>query len=278
MRCLVLGGAGFLGSHIADALGAAVFDKARGDDFETLGADALRGVDVVYHCIGTTLPQTSNENPVHDITSNLVATLRFLDAAAAARVKKVVFLSSGGTVYGIPKTVPIPEDHPTDPICSYGIQKLAIEKYLALYQRLHGLDYAILRAANPFGRRQRPEGAQGAVTVFLHRAVRGEPVEIWGDGTVVRDYLHVSDLVRAAVRLASPAPSRIYNIGSGRGRSLLEVVRAIEAVLGRKVEVVFRPGRPFDVPSNVLDISRATREIGWAPEVPFEEGLRRTLP
>ncbi|KAF0243970.1 MAG: UDP-glucose [Planctomycetota bacterium] len=300
-RCLVLGGGGFLGSHICEALLKAghsvrTFEKERvsrenvrtffrelewteGDFTDPHRiAEVLRGMEVVVHCIGTTLPKSSNENPVYDISSNLVPTLHLLDAAVHAGVRKVLFLSSGGTVYGIPQRVPIPEDHPTEPLTSYGIQKLSIEKYLKLYRHLHGLDYSVMRISNPYGERQRPNASQGAVTVFLYKAMKREPIEIWGDGSVVRDYLHVSDVARAALALLEyKGEFRTFNVGSGAGLSLLQVVESIRKVLGHPVETLFRPPRPFDVPVNILDISRAARELSWRPSVAFDDGLRRSL-
>ena len=137
------------------------------------------------------------------------------------RIRKFIFVSSGGTVYGIPQEVPIKESHPTEPICSYGISKLAIEKYMNLFHLLHGMEYCVLRLANPFGERQRVAAAQGAVTVFLDKALRNEEIEIWGDGSVVRDYFYVSDAVSAMTKaLAYEGSSGVFNIGSGVGQSL----------------------------------------------------------
>jgi UDP-glucose 4-epimerase len=181
-------------------------------------------------------------------------------------------------VYGIPRVLPIPELHETIPVCSYGIHKLTIERYLDLYHRLHGLEYCVLRMSNPFGERQRPDGAQGAVAVFLDRALRGERVEVWGDGSVIRDYIYVQDVARAFCQaIAYSGDPRIFNIGSGRGVSLNDLLAAIESLLGRPVTRHYLPGRPFDVPVNVLDISQAETHLDWRPEFPFHEGLRRTL-
>jgi UDP-glucose 4-epimerase len=297
----VLGGGGFLGSHACDALLAAghpvrVFEKlyvskqniqhALGDvewvegDFtnESRLKEIVQGMDCIVHAIGTTLPKDSNENPVYDISSNVISTLHLLDAAREAGVKKIIFFSSGGTVYGVPRKIPITEDHPTDPISSYGIQKLAIEKYLRLYHHLYGLDYGIMRISNPYGERQRPVASQGAVAVFLHKAVNKEPIEIWGDGSVTRDYLHVSDVASVIpLLLRYEGQQRLFNIGSGRGRSLLELIGSIEKVIGNSLEVRFAPARPFDVPVNILDNSLARRELSWTPKIELEEGIRRTL-
>lgn len=241
-------------------------------------AAALDGCDVAFHLVATTLPSTSNEDPVHDLESNLLPTVRFLDLALEHGVKKIVFASSGGTVYGHPLTVPVPETHPTRPLCSYGIHKLAIEQYLHLYHTLHGLDYCVLRLANPYGERQRSNASQGAVTVFLDLALRGQEVTVWGDGSAVRDYVYVGDVARAfCMAAAYEAPAGVFNIGSGRGHSVNELLAAIGDLLGRPVPRRYVQGRPFDVPINVLDTMLATRMLAWQPRVPFRVGLERTL-
>jgi len=299
-RALILGGAGFLGSHLTEALVAEgqavrVFDRANVDlrnleglagDWEYQGGDflnesdqirALVGVKTVFHLVSTTIPATSSLNPVYDVETNLAATLRLLDLARKGGVERVVFLSSGGTVYGKPVRLPLDETHPTDPMVSYGVVKLAIEKYLELYRQLHGLSCRVIRLSNPYGPRQETAGAQGAASVFLQRVQAGHPLEIWGDGSVVRDYLYVTDAVQGILAAHHHrGGGGLYNIGSGEGTSLADLIEAIRQVTGRKVQVLHRPARAFDVPANVLDVSRAARELGWRPEVSLEEGLRRT--
>ena len=239
--------------------------------------EAVESVEVVYHFASTTIPKTSNDDPIYDVRSNLVDTLGFLEACVEAGVRKVVFASSGGTVYGPPQTVPIPEDHPTNPITSYGIVKLAIEKYLGLFHHLHGLDYAALRISNPYGPYQDPAGQQGAASVFLHRLHTGRKITIWGDGGVVRDYLYVSDLVNALVLAAGvQTGQKVFNIGSGRGVSLNDLISHITQVTGEEPAVEYLPGRNLDVPANVLNVSRAREELGWNPQTRLAEGLAAT--
>jgi len=298
-RVLVLGGAGFLGGHILHALRDSgrpvrVFDRARPPadrdqppDVEYYEGDfgsrgdldaAISGCNVVVHLVSTTRPKTSNDDPAHDLETNVVATVRFLDLARQAGVKKIVYASSGGTVYGEPDVLPIPEQHATLPVCSYGIHKLAIERYLALYHRLYGLDYCVLRMSNPFGEGQRPDVAQGAVSVFLDKAMRNEVIEIWGDGSVVRDYVYAADVARAfRLAIEYDGPHKVFNIGSGHGLSLNELLQAIESLFGRPVARHYGPGRSLDVLANVLDISNAETYLRWRPEFSFHEGLRRTL-
>lgn len=302
MKCVVLGGGGFLGSHLTDALlrdgwTVRVFERPNliqwrkfqsQEDVEWFEGDfenqedvarAVAGSDVIVHLISTTLPKSSNDNPAYDVQTNIVGTVRLLERARLEEVRKVVFVSSGGTVYGVPSEIPIKESHPTDPVCSYGISKLAVEKYLHLYYVLHGLDYCVLRLANPFGPRQRTTTAQGAVAVFLDRALRKQEIEIWGDGSVVRDYLFVGDAVEALRRAVgySGKRHRVFNIGAGRGYSLNELLDTIESLLGEPIRRRYLPPRKFDVPVNVLDISLAREVLGWAPSTPLKDGMRQFL-
>lgn len=299
-RCLVLGGRGFIGSHLVDALLARghhvrCFDRPHvvplgeahlsNPSFELYEGDlvseadvteALVGCEVCFHLVSTTLPKSSNADPVFDVESNVLGTVRLLTHAVKSGLNKVIFVSSGGTVYGVPTQLPIPETHPTDPLCSYGISKLAIEKYLGLFNHLHGLDYTVLRIANPYGERQRTHASQGAVAVFLGKVMRGEPVEIWGDGSVVRDYIHIDDVVSALLAaLDREGKERVFNIGSGRGVSLNEMLDVIEKVTKRKTIRRYVAGRAFDVPASVLCIERARNTLGWSPQVEFEHGLAR---
>src|SRR6185436_13385043 len=202
VRCTLLGGAGFIGSHLAQRLLEAghrvrVFDRPgrgaprgfpqaarvewqEGDFLNRRDlARALGDSEAVFHLVSTTLPSTGNENPAYDVETNVLGSLRMLEEALAARVRKIVFVSSGGTVYGAPRAIPIAETHPTEPLTAYGIGKLAVEKYLGLYHALHGLDYRVLRLANPFGERQRAPSLQGVIAVFLHNALTGRPIEVW---------------------------------------------------------------------------------------------------
>jgi UDP-glucose 4-epimerase len=297
----VLGGRGFIGVNLIHALlteGYLVrsFDRPNvkqlnasfGEDasYEEVEGDfaseadiaqAVVGCDICFHLISTTLPKSSNADPVFDVETNLLGSIRLLNQALKAGIKKIIFLSSGGTVYGTPIGVPITEEHPTDPICSYGITKLGIEKYLSLYRQLYGLEYTVLRLANPFGEWQRVHASQGAVAVFMAKALNGETIEIWGDGTVVRDYIYISDVVAALLlSVKYDGPLHIFNIGSGCGHSINQVLDAIEAVTKGGTKRQYTAARSFDVPVSVLSIERAKLALGWSPAVSFLEGLSRT--
>jgi UDP-glucose 4-epimerase len=297
MNILVLGGNGFIGSHLVDKLlkegyTVRVFDKNQehyrpalpGVDYHSgefgnrgLLAAALKDIDVVVHLISTTLPKTSNDDPVFDVQSNVIETLFLLEQCIAQRVKKIIFTSSGGTVYGIPQAVPVCEENQTNPICSYGISKLTIEKYLGLFKQLHNLDYVIIRPSNPFGSRQNPFGIQGAIPVFLGKIVRNEPIQIWGDGEVVRDFIYVADLADALYRaIVYNTTSSVFNIGSGKGYSLKALLAIMQNVTGRDFSVAYTASRTYDVPEIYLDINRAAKELNWVPNTSLEEGIKYT--
>ncbi len=229
MRVLVIGGCGFIGSHIVDKLlssghSVRVFDRNPekfrrqlknveyffGDIKDRMAViESLADVEVVMHLVSTTFPGTANLDPVADVRDNLLATLNLLDSMVQSGVSRLVYLSSGGTVYGIPDQIPTPESHPLRPINSYGIVKAAIENYIGLFQREKAISPIIIRPSNPFGPRQGHTGVQGVVTTFLNRILRKETIEIWGDGTVVRDYLYVDDLARLCVTAATSSGANL---------------------------------------------------------------------
>lgn len=300
MRIIIFGGGGFIGSAIADRLlqdghELRIFERPRVEPYRVFAdtevvewvtgdfssthdvSHAIKGMDVVLHLVSTTLPKSSNDDPIYDVQSNVVASLHMLNAMVDQKVQKIIFISSGGTVYGIPKYLPIDEKHPTDPLVSYGITKLTIEKYLQMYSHLYGINAITLRVANPYGERQRIATAQGAVGVFIHQALTHHPINIWGDGSVTRDYVHVRDVAEAFVKaIGYSGGERCFNIGSGAGTSLNELMAMLEDVLGRPVERNYLPGRPFDVPASVLSNDLAQRELGWVPSISMHEGLVRT--
>ena len=295
MRALVLGGSGFIGSHLVDALLAdghrvRVFDRQpdrfrdalTGVDyrFGSLAdvsdvAEALAGMDVVFHLVSTSVPSTSNLDPVADIEGNLVTAVQLLDQMTRLDVRRIVFLSSGGTVYGNPSTSPVAETDPLRPICSYGVVKVAIENYLFMYKDLHGIQPVILRPSNPIGPRQGHLGVQGVVPTFLRRLLDGDSIQVWGDGTVVRDYLDVTDLASLCVRAGTSDVVGVFNAGSGIGTSVNEVLSLIESVTGRKADVHHQAARSFDVQRIVLDSDLALRTFGWSTTIALDESVRR---
>jgi UDP-glucose 4-epimerase len=293
---IVLGGGGFLGVNLCRRLVASgrrvrafgrrcAFPQALAgvdwysgefSDASALAA-AIESYDIVFHLVHTTTPHSANLDMTADL-QNVSSSIALLDISRTLGVKRIVFVSSGGVLYGRVKQIPTPEDAPTEPITAHGISKLAIEKYLALYEHLYGLDYRVLRVGNPFGPFQLATRNQGVIAALISRALAGEPTEIWGDGSVVRDYLFVDDVIDALEAAASDRSDlRVFNIGSSRGRSLREIIAALETQLGRKLEILWKPGRPIDVPVSVLAIDRAKSVLGWSPKTPFEQALEQTI-
>jgi UDP-glucose 4-epimerase len=302
-RHVILGGTGFIGRHVALSLlrrGERVVLAGRTPPAEpppdvdsglwsfvpvdlasAPWSSLLYAGDVVHHYAWSTIPGTANDNPLADLDVNLRGTLRLLDALRRLDGVRLVFASSGGTVYGPARRLPIPETHPLEPVTAYGVSKVAAEKYLGFYRAAHGLDCRIARISNPFGVGQDPHRRQGAASIFLQRALAGEPIEIWGDGGIVRDYIHITDLVSGLLalseaRLDCASDDAVFNIGTGEGTSLRQLLALLEAQLGRSLKIRILPGRGFDVPVNVLDITRASDVLGWRPKLDLRLGLERT--
>lgn len=298
--CIIYGGAGFIGSHIAEDLllnnyKVSLFDKLnaskknvkhildRADfiegDFnnEVDISKSLKNRDYVVHLVSSTLPASSNLNPFYDVESNLLASLHLFEQCVKNSVKKVIFISSGGTVYGNPVKIPIGENHSTNPLNSYGIIKLTIEKYLSLYKGLKGLDYRVLRFSNPFGERQNPLLGQGLIPHLLYRIKHKKPIEIWGNGRVIRDYFYIKDGAKSIHKaIRDRSGNHVYNISSGKGLSINQILNKFRKKLKLEFTVNYMESRKFDVSSNILDNRLAARYLKWKPETEFDEGLENT--
>ena len=292
-RIAVVGAGGFLGTNLLRALAAAgahpigvgrrprfpgaiegvPFQELDASDGDVL-ARTLDGADAAVLLSGGASPAASHADIPGDARDHLAGGVCTLDACAKAGVGRVVYVSSGGTVYGPNVQTPTRESAATEPISAYGVAKLALEKYVGLYGR-QGMNSVVLRVSNPFGSYQLPRRGQGLIAAVLARAIRGEPVIMYGDGSVVRDYVHVADVVGAILRsaVARDIPP-VLNIGAGTGRSISEVIRAVETELHLAVHVEQHPARMVDVPVSVLDVSLASRSLGWSPLVSFGDGLR----
>lgn len=299
MRCVILGGAGFLGRHVGRAMAAAggtvwSVDRVRvqpqgsapwlaGEvtaEFDDVAAwwPACGGADMVVHLASSTVPATANQDPVRDVQVNVLGMLRLLQALREGPPVRLLFASSGGAVYGRPRAVPLSESHPLEPMGAYGITKMVLEHYLRIEEAAHGLSYRVLRLSNPYGEWQRPHAVQGVIAVFAHHALHAKAVDVWGDGTVVRDFVHAADVGQAFVAAAGHAgESRVFNVGGGQGHSVNYIIATLEQLLGRPVERRTLAARPFDPPVNVLDIHRAREELRWSPSIGLEEGIARTL-
>ncbi len=302
MKIVILGAAGFIGTNLAVRMGSfhentlTLVDKDR-DALDRIhiskavrinrkqmslsmatGFDELlRGQDVVYHLISTTVPTTSNHLISEEIRDNVELTSRLLEACVRCGVKRVIFLSSGGTVYGMEHPCPLKEGMETNPINSYGVQKVMNEKLLYLYQYMYGLDYRIIRLSNPFGPYQRPDGILGAVTTFTYKALKKEEIFVYGDGTVVRDYIYIDDAIKAIINIGnSEGDERLYNVGRGVGTSINQLLKTIEETLDIELKVRHIRGRPVDVPVNYLDISKYERHFGKLNPVSLQEGIKKT--
>jgi len=296
---MLLGGSGFIGARLArclqdDGISPVVVDWVRpalpGVEYHAaemrtvadLTPGLLESVEAVYLLAWTTKPQAANQSPAYDLDSNVLAGLHFLDGLSKLpQHPRIIFVSTGGAIYGAPEILPTPETACARPIGAYGIGKLAFEHYLELYRRLHGIDYVVVRPGNPFGEGQDPDASQGAIGVFLGKVARGAQINIWGDGRVVRDYLYVGDLADGLRRVLDYRPAtvdapRVFNLGSGEGVSLAQLVARIAAVVGREPDVRYEPARPVDVPAIVLDCTRARELLGWSAATPLDEGLART--
>lgn len=297
MNYLVLGGAGFIGSHVVDYLLQKGHNVTVLDTFyerfrnplnnvkyyigsfsdEKLIEKSLENQDIVIHLISTTIPETSNLDIINDVQSNLYPTLYLFKKASESNIKKIIYISSGGAVYGNPKIIPIPENHPKNPISSYGITKLTIEKYLALYSHLTGIDYCIIRPSNPYGPRQNPFGKQGVVSVYLGKIYNNQSIEIWGNGLIYRDYIYIDDLIEAIYNASiNNTKSKIFNVGSGESISLLEIVKKIKTILNVEFNVKYLDKRDYDVSKVCLDITLATNQLNFIPRTSLDDGILNT--
>ena len=237
----------------------------------------LKKQDIVYHLVSSTIPATSNQHIAQELATNVIFSANMLDACVKNDVKKVVFISSGGTVYGKENNCPLNEMTKTYPISSYGIQKITIEKLLYLYNYMYGLDYRVVRLANPYGPYQRPNGVLGAVTTFTYRALKDEKIIVYGDGSVIRDYIYIDDAIKAIINITfGECEYRTFNVGCGYGTSINEVIDKIQNVLQKKLLVSYQKGRQVDVPINYLDISRYEKRYGVLSTIDLNLGIERT--
>jgi len=300
MRCVILGGGGFLGRHVGKVMATAGYELWCVDMCPPHGPEStpwFKGhvqadywdvdhwwaecgePECVVHLASSTVPATASTDPVSDVNQNLIGLLKLLEGLGRQpSAPRLLYASSGGAVYGIPQSVPIDEDHPLIPIGAYGITKVACEHHIRLAETQYGLQTRILRISNPYGEWQRPNGVQGVISVFAHRALMGLPVDVWGDGSVVRDFVYAGDVAQAFVTAAHHQGSaRVFNLGGGGGHSVNHIIKTLEQLLGRHVERKTHAARSFDPPINVLDIRRAQEELSWTPRVAFEQGVAKTL-
>ncbi|MBI2866825.1 MAG: NAD-dependent epimerase/dehydratase family protein [Chloroflexi bacterium] len=296
---LVTGGGGFIGSHIAKAFIATGHRVVIVDDLSSgrrelvppqaafyqmdIRDPAIEKVfqehrpDVVDHHAAQISVSRSMREPRFDAEVNVVGSVNLLDIAARHGVKRFIFASTGGALYGEPERLPCGESHPIAPLSPYGTAKYAVEQYVRYFKRAGGLPFVILRYGNVYGPDQDPHGEAGVVAIFALKMLRGQEVTVFGDGTQQRDFIYVGDVAQANVSALERGEGGAYNIGTGRGDSVNEVYRVLAAATGYTKPPVYLPARPGDVYRIWLNCSLAKRELGWQAATPLEEGLRRTV-
>lgn len=299
MKILVTGGAGFIGSHVTDALVAEGHDVHVLDDLSsgrkenvaegaTLHALDIRAAEVallfererfevlIHHAAQMDV-RRSVADPKFDADVNAIGLLNLMEAGREHGLRKVLLASTGGAIYGEPDFTPQDESHPLRPLSPYGITKLISERYLYFYEQQYGIEWVALRYANVYGPRQNPHGEAGVVAIFTERMLRGEDVFINGDGAQTRDYTFVADVVRANLRALAYDGSGIFNVGTGEETSVVTLFRHLRRLTGADTEERHRAGAPGEQRRSVLSYAHTAETLGWRPEVPVEEGLARTV-
>ena len=306
MRVMVTGGAGFIGSTLVDRLLAEGCDVDAIDDLSTgvlanltearaqrnrkfsfhrldirspqlADIVAHRKPEVIFHLAAQLDVRVSVARPIFDAQVNILGSLNLCEAAVAAGTRKIVFAGSGGTLYGVPESIPVREGHPQRPISPYGVSKKAAGDYLYFYREVHGLEYTELALANVYGPRQDPSGEAGVVAIFAGHLLAGKQPAVYGDGNQTRDYVYVDDVVDAFVRAAERGGGLLMNIGTGRETSVLELYSTMADLVGFRGGPRFAPGRAGELARSALDPGRAAIHLGWKPWTTLEEGLGLTL-
>ncbi len=299
MKYLVTGGAGFIASHIVDKLIEMGNEVVVVDDFSTgkranLNPKAklyeidicdpnLEAVfqsekpDYVNHHAGQISVVRSVREPEFDVKVNIIGSLNVLQQSLKYKVKKIVFSSTGGAIYGEPEYLPVDEDHPTRPLCPYAIDKLAFEQYLYMYGVVYDLNYTILRYSNVYGPRQDPHGEAGVVAIFTQKIVDGIQPTIFGDGTATRDYIYIDDVVSANMLAFERGDRGIYNISTGIETDVNTVFALLKSEFGFEKDAIYGDRRPGELQRIALSYKKANDELGWSPKVTFQEGIKRTV-
>jgi UDP-glucose 4-epimerase len=299
LKVLVTGGAGFIASHVVDALVAEGHQVLVVDDLSTgkkehlnpeatfyqldIRSPELEDVfrrekpDLVNHHAAHVDVRHSVDDPRHDADVNIAGSLNLLECARRYGVSKFVYASSGGAIYGEPEYLPCDEEHPLNPLCPYGVSKLAVEKYLFVYGHTYGLRYVILRYPNVYGPRQDPTGEGGVVAIFARQMVRGAGVVINGSGEQERDFVYVDDIVSANLLARQALGGQIYNLGTGIGTSINQLFASMKSLTSYAQEPVYGPPKAGETFKIYLDATKARSELGWRPEVGLEHGLRATI-
>ena len=291
MKYLLLGGSGFIGSYLATSLSqkhdVAVIGHGPKFDLPNVAyrqldfvhcqdfTSYIKDVDVVIHMVSTIIPSDNLSNVNQEISDNLFPTITLLDNASKLQ-KEIVFMSSGGTVYG-ENSKPNSENSPTNPICNYGITKLMIEKYFELYHHFYELKYKIIRLSNPYSEVVYHGKKQGIILIVVDHIAKGNVIPIWGDHQI-RDYIHIDDAIAGITSILDySGQEKIFNIGSGNGHTVHDIINLAESKLHKKAKIEYRPARKCDVDKNILDISLIKEKTGWTPKTSLSEGIDKVI-
>ncbi|UXN05126.1 NAD-dependent epimerase/dehydratase family protein [Bartonella sp. HY406] len=297
MNIAIFGGTGFIGKRVVKNLiennyfvkvisrSFSKSDIKPSENIQYITADiahlenhhnVFQDVDTIVYLITTTTPKSSFDDPLYDIETNLISFIKLLKLCKDYPIKRFIFASSGGTVYGLPKYNPIDEEHPTNPFVSYGIVKLAMEKYLLSYANLYGFKPTIMRISNPYGEGQKSQGSQGVIRSFINNICIDQPIEIWGDGLAKRDFLHVEDVANAFVKaLEYKGDEVIFNISSGQETSINNIIEILRDVVHKDFIVNYNEARFFDVKINVLSAQKAEKKLHWKTSIDLQTGIKR---
>ena len=298
LTILVIGGTGFIGSNLViglQKLGYYVIVFSRGHP-SVLGKiknveyvvgnisnhgeidEVLDKVDYVFHFASSTNPKSSENDLIFDLTSNLISSIHIMESCVRNNIKKLIYCSSGGTVYGIHDQMPLTESSICEPISSYGLVKFGIENYLKYFNYKYNLDYEILRLSNPYGIGQSYAGNQGIIAIFIDRILNGDEIQVFGNGSIIRDYIYIDDFVSLCIKLlVTRKKNNILNVGSGNGTSISDIINGIEEITKVKAKIKYLAERKFDVPEIYLDINKAKDIYDWEPKVELHEGLIKTI-
>lgn len=300
MKVLVTGGAGFIASHVVDAYVKEGFEVVVVDDLST-GRLSNLNPEVTFYKLDIRSPQLAEVfkkekpdyinhhaaqmdvrrsvlDPLFDANVNILGSINLIECAKKFKVKRFIYISTGGAVFGEPEYLPCDENHPINPICQYGISKHTVEHYLFLYHLNYGLDYVVIRYPNVYGPRQDPCGEAGVVAIFTRAMLRGEQVTINGDGGQARDFVYVKDCARANVlALKTNNINTIYNIGCGQGTTVNEIFTLLKEITGYPRDPIYGPAKIGETRRIYLSAGKARQELGWMPIVDLEEGLKQTV-